>query len=105
MTFLMKVNGMKGFEHLKYKKYVPAAVPALNTEEDIFTQIRRHDIILNHPYQTFDPVVDFVRQAAKTRMSLQLSKHFIVSAAIRRLLLLWQKRLRIMANRFRCLWS
>ena len=65
LTFLMKVNGMKGFEHLKYKKYVPAAVPALNTEEDIFTQIRRHDIILNHPYQTFDPVVDFVRQAAK----------------------------------------
>lgn len=65
LTFLMKVNGMKGFDHLKYKKYVPAPVPALNTDEDIFTQIRNHDIILSHPYQTFDPVVDFVRQAAK----------------------------------------
>ena len=63
LTFLMKVNGMKGFDHLKYKKYVPAPVPALNTDEDIFTQIRNHDIILSHPYQTFDPVVDFVRQA------------------------------------------
>lgn len=65
LTFLMKVNGMKGFDHLKYKKYVPAPVPALNTDEDIFAQIRNHDIILSHPYQTFDPVVDFVRQAAK----------------------------------------
>lgn len=65
LTFLMKVNSMKGFDHLKYKKYVPAPVKALSTGEDIFTQIRRHDIILSHPYQTFDPVVDFVRQAAK----------------------------------------
>ena len=65
LTFLMKVNGMDGFSHLKYKKYVPAKVPQLNNDEDIFTQIRRHDIVLSHPYQTFDPVVDFVRQASK----------------------------------------
>jgi len=65
LTFLMKVNGMDGFGHLKYKKYKPQPVKGMNQEEDIFTQIRRHDIVLHHPYQTFDPVVDFVRQAAK----------------------------------------
>ena len=65
LTFLMKVNGMDGFDHLKYKKYKPQPVHGMNSEEDIFTQIRRHDIVLHHPYQTFDPVVDFVRQAAK----------------------------------------
>ncbi len=65
LTFLMKVNGLEGFEHLKYEKYIPQPVKELNHEEDIFTQIRRHDIVLHHPYETFDPVVDFVRQAAK----------------------------------------
>lgn len=65
LTFLMKVYGIEGFDHLKNKPYVPQPVKWLNHEEDIFTQIRRHDIVLHHPYQTFDPVVDFVRQAAK----------------------------------------
>ena len=65
LTFLMKVSGLEGFEHLKYEKYVPQPVKELNHDEDIFTQIRRQDIVLHHPYQTFDPVVDFVRQASK----------------------------------------
>ncbi len=65
LTFLMKVNGLEGFDHLKYETYVPRPVKELNHDDDIFTQIRRQDIVLHHPYQTFDPVVDFVRQASK----------------------------------------
>jgi len=65
LTFLMKMNGMEDFEHLKYKKYVPQPVPELNGEESIFDQIRKGDLLLHHPYQTFQPVVDFIRQAAK----------------------------------------
>lgn len=65
LTFLMKLIGLEGFDYLKYEKYMPQPVPALNHEEDLFTQIRRGDILLHHPYETFDPVVDFVRQAAK----------------------------------------
>ena len=34
-------------------------------DDDIFTQIRKGDIFLHHPYMTFDPVVNFVKQAAK----------------------------------------
>lgn len=64
LTFLMKLSGMEGFDDLRYKKYIPQPVKGMNNEEDIFTQIRQKDILLSHPYQTFDPVVDFVRQAS-----------------------------------------
>ncbi len=65
LTFLMKMYGLKGFDEHKNQPYTPARVPALMNEDDIFTNIRKGDILLHHPYVTFDPVVDFVRQAAK----------------------------------------
>ena len=64
-TFLMKMYGLEGFDEFRQTSYVPAQVPAMMTEEDIFTQIRKGDILLHHPYMTFYPVVDFVQQAAK----------------------------------------
>ena len=65
LTFLMKMYGLSGFDHLKAAPYTPQPVPALMNDDDIFTNIRKGDILLNHPYQTFQPVVDFVRKAAK----------------------------------------
>lgn len=65
LTFLMKLSGMEGYDHLKGKKYTPQPAKWVNSEENLFEQIRDHDILLHHPYETFDPVVDFVHQAAK----------------------------------------
>ena len=65
LTFLMKLYGMEGFDDCKIKPYQPQPVPALQNEDDIFTNIRKGDILLHHPYMTFDPVVDFVKRAAK----------------------------------------
>ena len=65
LTFLMKLYGLEGCDDLRYKKYVPQRVPQIEPGEDIFAEIRKGDILMHHPYQTFDPVVDFIRQAAK----------------------------------------
>lgn len=65
LTFLMKLYGLDGFEEYKTPKYTPQPIPALQNEDDIFTNIRKGDIFLHHPYYTFDPVVDFVKKAAK----------------------------------------
>jgi len=67
LTFLMKMYGMSGFEHLKEKRYTPQPVPALmnmKEDEDLFSMIRRKDIFLSHPYETFDPVVNLIRSAS-----------------------------------------
>lgn len=64
LTFLMKMYGLPGFEQLKAPVFEPQPVPELPHGCDIFEQIRKGDILLHHPYQTFTPVVDFIRNAS-----------------------------------------
>ena len=64
LTFLMKMYGLSGCDSLRYEPYKPQRVPEIEPGEDIFEAIRVGDILLHHPYETFDPVVDFIRQAA-----------------------------------------
>lgn len=65
LTFLMKMYGLSGCDHLRFIPYVPQRVPEIEPGTNIFDVIRKGDILLHHPYQTFDPVVNFIRQAAK----------------------------------------
>ena len=74
LTFLMKLYGIEGFDQLKTPKYIPQPNPAINPDENIFDQISKGDILLHHPYQTFDPVVDFVRQAATDKKVLAIKQ-------------------------------
>lgn len=74
LTFLMKMYGLEGFDAYKEPKYIPQPVPELTGQPDIFEEIRKRDILLHHPYQTFDPVVDFVKKAAKDSQVLAIKQ-------------------------------
>ena len=65
LTFLMKVYSLDGFDSYKDKKYTPRTPKRYVNDESVFDQIKDHDILLHHPYDSFSPVVDFIRQAAK----------------------------------------
>ena len=65
LTFLMKLYKVEGFDHLKEHGYrPPSAVPEFIGEKDIFSAISKGDILMHHPYQTFENVVKFVEEAA-----------------------------------------
>lgn len=49
---------------LKYKPFVPSIPSKITLKSDIFETIRKQDVLLHHPYQSFAPVVDFIRQAS-----------------------------------------
>ena len=64
LTFLMKMYGLSGCDDLREKLFVPQKNPRILPGESIFDEIKKGDIFLTLPYETFDPVVDFIKQAA-----------------------------------------
>ena len=74
LTFLMKMYGIEGFDDYKTPRYIPQPVPELTGKPDIFEEIRKGDILLHHPYQTFDPVVDFVKKASRDPQTLAIKQ-------------------------------
>ena len=50
--------------HLKEKPYYPGIPPVFEDEESIFSLIKQKDILLHHPYDSFQPVIDFIEEAS-----------------------------------------
>ncbi|AJA47653.1 polyphosphate kinase [Clostridium pasteurianum DSM 525 = ATCC 6013] len=65
LTFLFKLGSIKGYENLKYSNFNSVPVPEFMSTENIFDAISKQDILVHHPYQSFQYVVDLVKIAAK----------------------------------------
>src|SRR5438105_4614919 len=65
MRHLMPLITNDAFANLKDRPFQPGRDPALPPHADIFEVLRRQDVLLHHPYDSFDPIVDLIEEAAQ----------------------------------------
>lgn len=61
-SFVKKIS--VGREHLQYESFIPLRPKDLASDENIFEKALSQDIFFHHPYESFEPIVDFVSEAA-----------------------------------------
>ncbi|GMA51373.1 polyphosphate kinase [Alicyclobacillus contaminans] len=64
-TFLFRFVDQVGDAEHRFPDFPPITPSCLRGEEDVFRILRQRDVLLHHPYESFDPVVQFVCQAAR----------------------------------------
>src|ERR1700761_6716440 len=72
MTHLMPLVTNDAFARLRDRLFQPVRDPALPAHANIFEVMRKQDILLHHPYESFDPIVELVETAADDPQVLAL---------------------------------
>ena len=62
--FMKQISSLPNFDGLRFPSFTPRIDERFRQEGSIFRVIRSGDILLNHPYDSFDPVVRLIREAA-----------------------------------------
>ncbi len=65
LSSLWQIVGNKDFAHLLLPPFKPKILPPLDSNESIFTTLEKQDILMYHPYESFEPVVKFIQTASK----------------------------------------
>ncbi len=58
------ISGLPGYEHLKALSWPSATIQRESDEATIFDTIREGDVLLHHPYESFEPVLQLIEEAA-----------------------------------------
>lgn len=64
-SILWEIVGNKNFAQLTFPSYTPKILPPLDSNANIFSILDTQDVLLFQPYESFDPVVNFIQSAAK----------------------------------------
>lgn len=64
LSYLFTLHGLEGFDALRNDAWPPQRIPKIDPSENMFSSISRGDILLLHPYESFDPVVRLIEEAA-----------------------------------------
>ncbi len=64
LNFLKKIYTLKGYDHLRYPPFKPVLQKTFKASSDIFETIKRGDILMHHPYHSFQPIVELIQRAA-----------------------------------------
>ena len=60
----MEIANLKGFDRLRFKSRSHFSPLALSEDNTVWDEIRKRDLVLHLPYESFQPIVDFVEAAA-----------------------------------------
>ncbi|AFC86121.1 polyphosphate kinase 1 [Frateuria aurantia] len=81
LTRLFGIIDSKTYPQLQFKPFTPSIPKILAKVEDPFAVIGKHDLLLLHPYESFSPVVDLLRRAAKDPQVLSIKQTLYRSGA------------------------
>src|SRR6202045_1242116 len=74
LSRLFNVYEQTEHPELKFKTFVPRELRLTAKSPHLFEELRRHDILLHHPYDSFDAVISFIQSAAKDERVLSIKQ-------------------------------
>ena len=74
MTSLLELHALINRDDLRDPPLAPKVPLALHNDKELFEEIGKHDILVHHPYDSFDPVVEFIQRAASDPQVLAIKQ-------------------------------
>jgi polyphosphate kinase len=74
LSRLMFFNGDVARPDLKFQPFIPKPLHLSRKSANIFEELRQHDLLLHHPYDSYEPVVSFIQQGAQDPAVLSMKQ-------------------------------